>query len=155
MTERKPADLVVRALEVEPFAMPGDEQTYLSQCLIDGESVGSQDLNVNRGTLKAGRKLKGGSHPLGSDECYYVLHGRAKLALGGDPQTGEGAEVIEVGPETAIFIPGGTYHALDNPYDEDLVILTLWPRLPRPGDNGVYDARLVAWGTSFRKRPAG
>jgi len=154
MTERRPADLVVRALEVEEFAMPGEEQVYLSQCLIDGTSVGSKDLNVNRGTLKAGQKLKGGSHPVGSDECYYVLHGRARLALGGDPQTGEGAEVIEIGPETAIFIPGGTYHALDNPYDEDLVILTLWPRLPKPGDNGVYDARIAAWGTSFRKRPS-
>lgn len=152
MSERKQADLVVRALEVEEFAMPGDEHVYRSQCLIDGESVGSKDLNVNRGTLKAGQKLKGDSHPAGSDECYYVLHGRAKLALGGDPHTGEGAEVIDVEPETAIFIPGGTYHALDNPYDEDLVILTLWPRLPRPGDNGIYDARLKAWGTSFRKR---
>jgi oxalate decarboxylase/phosphoglucose isomerase-like protein (cupin superfamily) len=156
MNTRKPADLVVRALEVEEFAMPGDEHVYLSQCLIDGESVGSTDLNVNRGTLKAGQKLKGGSHPVGSDECYFVLHGRARLALGGDPKTGEGAEIIDIEPETAIFIPGGTYHALDNPYDEDLVILTLWPRLPRPGDNGVYDARIEAWGTSFRKRaPAG
>jgi oxalate decarboxylase/phosphoglucose isomerase-like protein (cupin superfamily) len=157
-TTRRPQDLVVRALEVEEFATPGDENVYLSQCIIDGESVGSTDLNVNRGTLKAGRKLKGGSHPIGSDECYYVLHGRAKLALGGDPKTGEGAAVFDVEPETAIFIPGGTYHALDNPYGEDLVILTLWPRLPKPGDNGVYDARLKAWGTSFRKKtpaPAG
>ena len=152
MNKRSPQDLVVRALEVEEFAVPWEEHVYLSQCLIDAESVGSTDLNVNRGTLKAGQKLKGGSHPVGSDECYYVLHGRAKLALGGHPQTGEGAEIIDVEPETAIFIPGGTYHALDNPYDEDLVILTLWPRLPKPGDNGVYDARIKAWGTSFRKR---
>src|SRR5262249_10323876 len=146
-------DLVVRADEVEPFVLPGTEGVYESQGLIDAESVGSRDLNVNRGTLKAGQKLDGGSHPVGSDECYYVLHGRARLALGGDPQTGEGAEVREIGPETAIFIPGGTYHALDNPYDEDLVILTLWPRLPRPGDNHIYDERRRLWGTSFRKQP--
>jgi oxalate decarboxylase/phosphoglucose isomerase-like protein (cupin superfamily) len=152
MAER---DLIVRADEVEYFAMPGDEDVYLSQCLIDGESVGSTDLNVNRGTLKAGQRLKGGSHPPGKDECYYVLHGRARLALGGDPQTGEGAEIREIGPETAIFIPGGTYHALDNPYDEDLVILTIWPSLPQPADNAIYDARRRAWGTSFRKRTPG
>lgn len=142
--------LIVRADEVEVFTIPETEGIYESQCLIDRESVGSEDLNVNRGTVKAGQRLHGGSHPTGSDECYYVLRGRARLALGGDAETGEGAEVHEIGPDTAIFIPGGTYHALDNPYAEDLVILTLWPHHPKPGDNGIYDARIAAWGTSFR-----
>jgi mannose-6-phosphate isomerase-like protein (cupin superfamily) len=145
-------NLIVRADEVEVFTTPGTEGIYESQCLIDRESVGSEDLNVNRGTVKAGQRLAGGSHPKDADECYYVLRGRARLALGGDPETGAGAEVHEVGPDTAVFIPGGTYHALDNPYGEDLVILTLWPRHPKPGDNGIYDARIAAWGTSFRLR---
>ncbi len=144
--------LIVRADEVDVFVTPETEGIYESQCLIDRESVGSEDLNVNRGTVKAGKRLHGGSHPKGADECYYVLRGRARLALGGDPETGEGAEVHEIGPDTAIVIPGGTYHALDNPYDEDLVILTLWPHYPKPGDNGLYDARIAAWGTSFRLR---
>lgn len=145
-------DLVVRADEVEPFVLPGDEGIYESQCLIDGDSVGSRDLNVNRFTLKPGKRLHGAAHPAGSDECYYVLRGRGRLALGGDPRTGEGAEVCDIAPDTAIFIPGGTFHALDNPSDEDLVILTIWPRLPAPGANAIYDARRQAWGTSFRKR---
>jgi mannose-6-phosphate isomerase-like protein (cupin superfamily) len=144
--------LIVRADDVEVFTTPSTEGVYESQCLIDRESVGSEDLNVNRGTVKAGKRLAGGSHPKGSDECYYVLRGRARLALGGDPETGQGAEVHEIGPDTAVFIPGGTYHALDNPYGEDLVILTLWPHHPKPGDNGIYDARVAAWGTSFRLR---
>lgn len=148
-------ELIVRADEVEPFVTPETEGVYESQCLIDRISVGSADLNVNRGTLKAGQRLAGGSHPVGKDECYYVLRGRSKLALGGDPESGEGATVHEIGPDAAIFIPGGTFHALDNPYDEDLVILTLWPRQPEPGDNGLYDARLAAWGTSFRKKSSG
>lgn len=147
-------ELIVRAGEIESFEMPGSQGIYESQCLIDKDGVGSTALNVNRGTLKAGQKLKGGSHPVGNDECYYVLSGQAKLALGGDPETGAGAEVHDIGPDTAIYIPGGTYHALDNPHDEDLVILTMWPRLPEPGANGVYDARRQAWGTSFRKRAA-
>ncbi len=144
--------LIVRADEVEVFVTPETAGVYESQCLIDRESVGSEDLNVNRGTVKAGQRLHGGSHPKGADECYYVLRGRARLALGGDPGTGEGAEVHEIGPDTAVFIPGGTWHALDNPYDEDLVILTLWPHHPKPGDNGIYDARIAAWGTSFRRK---
>ena len=142
--------LIVRADEVDVFVTPDTEGIYESQCLIDRESVGSEFLNVNRGTVKAGKRLAGGSHPKGADECYYVLRGRARLALGGDPDTGAGAVIHEIGPDTAVFIPGGTWHALDNPYDEDLVILTLWPHHPKPGDNGLYDARIAAWGTSFR-----
>jgi len=145
-------DLIVRADEVEPFVLPGDEGIYESQCLIDRDGVNSRDLNVNRFTLKAGKRLHGASHPVGSDECYYVLRGKGRLALGGDPRTGEGGQVHDVGPDTAIFIPGGTFHALDNPYGEDLVILTIWPRPPAPGANAIYDERRRAWGTSFRKR---
>ncbi len=145
------SDLVVRAKEVEPFIAPGMEGIYESQNLIDRESVGSRSLNVNRGVLKAGQRLEGGSHPSEYDECYYIVSGRAKLALGGDPETGVGSETVDVEPETLVFIPGGTFHALDNPYGEDLVILTLWPRHPEPGANGLYDARKAAWGTSFRK----
>jgi mannose-6-phosphate isomerase-like protein (cupin superfamily) len=132
--------------------MPGAEDTYLSRCMVDKEGAQSERLQVNHCTLKAGKKLEGGSHAKGYDECYFVLHGRAKLALGGDPQSGEGSTVYEIGPETAIFIPGGTFHALSNPFAEDLVFLTLWPKLPAPGVNPIYDARLQAWGTSFRTR---
>ena len=145
-------ELVVHADEVEVFVTPGSVGIYESQCLIDRDGVGSESLNVNRGTLKAGRKLGGGSHPVGADECYYVLRGRAKLLLGGDPKTGEGGRHYEIGPDTAVFIPGGTFHALDNPYDEDLVILAIWPQHPRPGDSGMFEARIEAWGTSFRRK---
>jgi mannose-6-phosphate isomerase-like protein (cupin superfamily) len=145
-------DLIVRADEVDSFTLPGDEGVYESQCLIDREGVRSESLNVNRFTLKAGRTLKGTSHPVGSDECYYVLRGRARLAIGGDPKTGAGARVEEVDRDTAIFIPGGTFHAIENPYDEDFVILTIWPQPPAPGANHIYDARRRAWGTSFRKK---
>ncbi|MCL4465338.1 MAG: cupin domain-containing protein [Chloroflexi bacterium] len=145
-------DLIVRVEELETFTTPKTEGVYESQSIIDRNIVGSQDLNVNRGVLKVGQRLHGGSHPVGSDECYYVLRGKARLALGGDYETGDGAKVHEIGPDTAIFIPGGTFHALDNPYDEDLVILTIWPHHPKPGDNSIYDERIAAWGTSFRKK---
>jgi mannose-6-phosphate isomerase-like protein (cupin superfamily) len=111
---------------------------------------------MNHGTVKAGRSLKGGCHPAGCNEGYYALRGRALLTLGGDPETGAGGTTYEIGPDTAIYIPGGTFHKLDNPYDEDFELLTMWPQIPPPGANGVYDQRRKAWGTDFRKKaPAG
>lgn len=145
------SDLIVRADEIEGFTLPGDEAVYASQCLIDSEGVGSTNLAVNRFTLHAGRKLSGAAHPTGSDECYYVLKGRGTLYIGGDEQ-GQGCEAYEVEPNTAIFIPGGTYHRLENDSDEDIVILTIWPRLPEPGANHIYDERKRVWGTAFKKK---
>jgi quercetin dioxygenase-like cupin family protein len=152
MPEPDLTHLIVHADEIEPFSLPGNAGIYHSQCLIDRDGVGSENLNINRFTLKAGQTLRGTSHPPGNDECYYVLRGRARLTFGGDPATGAGSTTHELGPDTAIFIPGGTFHGLENPYDEDFVILTIWPRLPVPGANAIYDARKRAWGTSFRKK---
>ena len=148
MAER---ELIVHADDIEWFVPQGAEGIYASQCLIEPDGVGSQRLMVHRSTVKAGQKLGGGSHPAGYDECYYILSGRARVALGGDPTTGEGSTVSEIGPDTTVFIPGGTFHALNNVYAEDLIFLTLWPRIA-PGANDVYDARIAAWGTSFRKK---
>jgi mannose-6-phosphate isomerase-like protein (cupin superfamily) len=150
MTER---ELIVHAEEIEWFVPKGAEGIYASQCLIEPDGVGSERLMVHRSTVKAGQKLGGGSHPEGYDECYYILSGRARVALGGDPKTGEGSTTSEIGPDSSVFIPGGTFHALNNPYAEDLIFLTLWPKIA-PGANDVYDARREAWGTSFRKKAA-
>ena len=143
---------VLQADQVAPFAPAELEGTYASQCVIDKEGAGSERLQLNRCTLRGGKRLAGGSHDEGYDECYYVLSGRAQLALGGDPGTGAGADTYELGPESVVFIPGGTFHALSNPYDEDLLFLTIWPRYPGPGVNPLYDQRIEAWGTSFRMR---
>ena len=146
-------DLIVQADDIEAYSLPGDEAVYHSQCLIDRDGVRSTTLSMNRFTLKAGQHLHGLAHPIGADECYYVIRGRARLTMGGDPKTGEGAEVQEIGPDTAIFIPGGTFHAIQNLSEtEEFVILTIWPRLPEPGSNPIYDGRRKAWGTSFRRK---
>jgi mannose-6-phosphate isomerase-like protein (cupin superfamily) len=86
------------------------------------------------------------------DEAYYVLRGHAKLHIA--PEIGSSErEIHEVGPDTAVFIPAGTFHRLDNTEGtEDLVLLTFWDNPPAPGSNGIHDARLKAWGTTFRLR---
>ena len=143
--------LVVHAPDVEPFSIPGDEDVYESQVVVCPDGVGSRDLEVNRFILKAGRRLPGHVHQ-DDDELYYVLHGRATLTIGGRADDGTGGIDFEVGPESVAFIPAGTFHRLDNSHAEDLVLLTIWPRTPTPGNNPIWDARLAAWGTSFRTR---
>jgi len=143
--------LVVYAPDVEPFSIPGDEDTYASQAVICPDGVGSQELEINRFTLKAGKRLAGHVHR-DNDETYYVLTGHARLTLGGRPADGVGGQDFDVGPESVAFIPAGTFHRLDNTGDQDLVLLTIWPRTPTPGNNPVWDGRLEAWGTSFRVR---
>jgi mannose-6-phosphate isomerase-like protein (cupin superfamily) len=143
-------ELVVRPQEVAPFAAPGEEGSYESRCLISPESVGSTDLEISHFTLKAG--VGGGEfdiHP-GRDECYYILRGKAKVTLGGEVE--DGGKEYEIGPDTAVFIPGGTLHRLDNrDSSEDLVLIAMWPKEPGPGVNYIYDARKRLWGTTFRK----
>jgi mannose-6-phosphate isomerase-like protein (cupin superfamily) len=145
--------LVVYAPGVEPFSMPGDEDTYESQAVICPDGVGSRDLEINRFTLKAGKRLAGHVH-WDNDETYYLLAGHACLTLGGRPEDGEGGQDFEVGPESVAFIPAGTFHRLDNTGGEDLILLTIWPRTPTPGNNPIWDGRLEAWGTTFRMREA-
>jgi mannose-6-phosphate isomerase-like protein (cupin superfamily) len=112
--------------------------------LVDQESVGSKRLTVNHFTLKPGKSTGAGSHPEPYDELYYVLHGHARLRLGDPPET------FDIEPGTVAFIPAGTSHALDNTGTEDLEILTVMPEQLVQGANPLYDARLQAWGTSFR-----
>ena len=65
---------------------------------------------------------------------------------------GDGEESYEVGPDTAIFIPGDTLHKITNTGMEDLEFLTIWPITPaEEGVNGVFDERKRLWGTNFRK----
>ena len=143
---------VIDAEEVMPYSLPGGEDTYASQCIIDLEGARSEYLQLNRSRLMAGKSLGGGTHAPDHDECYYVLSGRGRLLVGGDPDTLAGSTVIELRPDSVVFIPGGVFHAVQNPYDADFVFLTIWPNRPRPGDNGIYDGRLRDWGTAFRLR---
>jgi mannose-6-phosphate isomerase-like protein (cupin superfamily) len=99
--------------------------------------------------LRPRSALGGSAHP-NHDEVYYILRGRGTLDLGGDPQTGHGAETYLVEEGSVVYIPADTFHALRNDSDHDLVILTIWPQPIRPGDNGLHDGRLKEWGTAFR-----
>jgi mannose-6-phosphate isomerase-like protein (cupin superfamily) len=138
--------LVVDARKVVGYSPPGDADKYQSRMLIDGESVGSQNLVLNHFTLLPGQKTYPGSHPSPYEEVYYILRGKAILTLGGADGT-----QYDVGPDTAAYIPCAMEHQIENIGEEPLEMLTMMPFHLEPGANGLYDERLREWGTSFRQ----
>jgi mannose-6-phosphate isomerase-like protein (cupin superfamily) len=135
---------VVPAAKVMPFSPPGLEDVFSSKMLIDQDNSGSDRLQVNHCVLKGGGRMPGAAHKAPYDEIYYVLKGDAVLRMDDVD--------YEIGQDTVIFIPGGTFHALSNKSEtEDFVLLTIWPGQPEPGVNEVYDMRKEAWGTTFRE----
>ena len=141
-----PKRRIVKVSEVMGFSPAQSQGAYISRLLIEEEGVGSTRLNLVHATLKPG-KAPGdfAAHPAPYDEAYYILRGRGLMEFGA------GEEAYEVGPDTAIFIPGGTPHKITNIGAQDLEFLTIWPIAPaEEGINGVHDERKRAWGTTFR-----
>jgi mannose-6-phosphate isomerase-like protein (cupin superfamily) len=134
MDKLKP--LIVAVDRVKPLPMGN---AYDSRMILDHVITGRDGvIQVNHGTVKPRSALGGSAHE--KDEIYYILSGRGKLRLDD--------EVVEIGPDQVIFIPGGVFHALDNTgSDEDLKILTFWQDFR---DNEAYQERLERWGKSFK-----
>jgi mannose-6-phosphate isomerase-like protein (cupin superfamily) len=142
--------LVLRADDIEPFSLP-DDHGYLSQHILGRESAGVHDTLLNRGTVRARYALGGGNHP-DNDEVYVAVSGRSWVDLGGEPSSGAGCETYLLEPGMVVVVPAGTFHRLHNEWDEDFVLLSIWPHPAAPGANGIHDERLKAWGTGFRLR---
>jgi mannose-6-phosphate isomerase-like protein (cupin superfamily) len=136
---------VVKVKELQGFSMEGQDDTYISRNVLDPENCQTKTIQMNHGIVKAGKKLPGGSHPCPHDEIYYITKGNAQLKIGDD--------MIDIGPDTAVYIPAGTFHQLDNSKGkEDLELLTIWVLPIKKGANPLYDARKEAWGgSSFKK----
>jgi len=137
---------LVKAADVMGFSPEKSKGAYASRLLIESEGVGSQKLMLVHVTMKAGTMSgRGHVHPVPYDEAYYILRGQALMEFD------EGREAYQIGPDTAVFIPGGTWHRIRNTGSEDLVFLAIWPQMPtEEGINDVSDQRKRAWGTTFR-----
>lgn len=127
---------VVNVSKVMPLSFG---ESYDSRMILDHVITGRDNvIQINHGTVKPGFALDGAAHE--EDEIYYILSGHGKLRLDD--------EIIDVYPNQVVFIPAGVFHALDNRgADEDLTILTFWRDYRF---NDAYEARMKAWGTSFR-----
>lgn len=119
------------------------DETYSSKMLIDHTNSLTKNVQINMGIIAPGAKHSDHSHGQEYDEVYLIQRGRALVRLDGVEHE------LEAGD--AVFIPGGAMHAIANRSDsEELVIFTVWPRLPEPGANPVYDQRLREWGKSYK-----
>ncbi len=143
-----PKQPVIRAKDVASFVPTDGEGKFESRLLVDGQSVGSQNLVVNHFTLKPGQKTYCGHHPSPFEEVYYILRGRGILTLGTKAK-----RHYRVEPDTVAYIAPMEDHQIENIGLEDLEMLTIMPRHPVPGVNSVYDERVVRWGTSFKLKP--
>ena len=128
---------VVEVKKVMPFTLGPD---YDSRMILDHTVTGREGvIQMNHGTVKKGYALGGGVHE--ADEIYYILSGNGKCQLDDD--------IIDVHGDMVIFIPAGTYHALDNSQGtEDMTILTFWKNHK---DNESYEKRVEAWGVAYRE----
>lgn len=126
---------IINSWEVKPFVL---DASYSSKMLLDDSVAGRQTIHINEGTLKGNANTGGGKHEV--DEIYYVVEGEAVLHL--DDET------FDIKPGSLVFIPAGTFHALDNKSGtEDFVLLTFWQRAE---DNEVWQIRKKAWGKTFK-----
>jgi len=145
VTDRRP-HFVVQSRQVEPFWLPEDDGITETQLLVDHISAGSENLILNRLVLRAGCRTAGGTIR-SCDVAYYVLSGGGHLLLDRDPPTPGSPRLFALEPDTAVFLPAGTYHRLRSSPDLDLVLLTIWPRRPPPAEEPrIYQARRAAWG---------
>lgn len=128
----------VRADEVVEFVPSGLEETYTSKLLLDTEICDEQlKVQVNQGTLKAGKSLPGSVHD--APEIYYILQGECKLTVG--------EEEFMVSSNDVVYIPKDTFHKLDNSEgNADVILITLWS-LPMEGKgNEMNQVRKREWG---------
>ena len=93
---------IVKVNKVMPYSF-GKE--YDSRMILDSTVTGREGvIQMNHGTVKKGCKLGGGVHE--ADEIYYILSGNGEIKLDD--------KVYPVAADEVIFIPAGTFHALDN-----------------------------------------
>ncbi|GBF75694.1 hypothetical protein PA598K_04116 [Paenibacillus sp. 598K] len=131
---------VVRAAAVKTLVV---DETYSSKMLIDDTNSATRNVQLNMGIVAPGAKHPDHHHDEAYDEAYLIHRGRAMVRLDGVEHEVEAGDVV--------FIPGGSMHAIANLSEtEELVIFTVWSRLPEPGANSVYDLRLQQWGRSYR-----
>jgi mannose-6-phosphate isomerase-like protein (cupin superfamily) len=129
--------VLINPENVKPYIC---DETYSSKLLTGDELTGSPLININEGTLKAGCRTSGDAHE--ETEIYYIVRceeGCSSVWL-------DDEEVL-CKPHDLIVIPPHVFHWIDNTKSsKPFVLMTFWPRQEQ---NGVYHARLAAWGKSM------
>jgi quercetin dioxygenase-like cupin family protein len=108
------------ALEsVEPIELPGGSW---SRMLVTGERVGGNASSIGFSVFKPGSASGSVAHE--TEEVAYVVSGTGRL------DTDDGEVRFEAGD--ALHIPAGTWHAVVNDSDDDVVMVFGFPHPDYP-----------------------
>jgi mannose-6-phosphate isomerase-like protein (cupin superfamily) len=119
---------------------------YTSRMVLDRLMSASELLQLNLGLVTPGMGLKGGVHRPPYDEGYVILKGDGILNMACEDGTDRNA----MHPGDMAFIPGGTFHRIENTNpDHPIVLMTIWADHPEEGVNGNYDNRIKEWGRTY------
>jgi quercetin dioxygenase-like cupin family protein len=95
------------------------------EILVEPGTAGTTAFTMGVQHMPPGGQVPLHRHP--EEEILFVYSGRARITVAGVTH--------EVGPETAVFIPGDTYHSIENVGTEELrMTFTLSP----PGYEKVF-----------------
>ena len=105
---------VVALADVEPIELP---QGSWSRMLVTDERVGGNAASLGYSVFTPGTALAPVKHE--TEEVAYVVSGSGELRLEG--------EAVQFGGGDALHIPGGTWHAVVNTGEEDVVMVFGFP----------------------------
>lgn len=112
--------LVATADDVQPITDKGG----VIHVIISPKTVGAQNLILGTATVPVGVTISMHVHDYG-EECFYVLRGHGRVQL-------ENAQQVEFHPGSAVRIPQGVTHAIENMSDEEiLVVFATAPLAPK------------------------
>jgi len=83
--------------------------------MFNPETAGTQHLTFSMGYFAPGEGLKLHIHPE-SEEVYYVVRGEGIVHLGDEKDS------LPIDPDTAIYIPPGQIHGVENTGEDRLII---------------------------------
>jgi mannose-6-phosphate isomerase-like protein (cupin superfamily) len=90
--------------------MIGTDHRRPVEILVEPGTTGARTLMMGAQTLPPGGEIPFHQHV--QEEILFVYAGRARITVGGVPH--------DVGPETAVFVPGGTPHRIESTGPGDL-----------------------------------
>ena len=105
--------------DVEPIELPGGSW---SRMVLTGSTAGGASSSLGYSVFTPGTELAPVRHE--TEELAYVVRGHGELRLDGD--------VTEFGPDDALHIPAGVWHAVANTGDEDVVMVFGFPHPDYP-----------------------
>ncbi|HUK45040.1 MAG TPA: cupin domain-containing protein [Gaiellaceae bacterium] len=104
---------------VDPIDLP---QGSWSRMLVTDKQVTGNRASLGYSVFTPGTALTPVKHE--TEEVAYVVAGRGELRLDDDP--------VEFGPNDALYIPAGVWHAVVNTGDEDVIMVFGFPHPDYP-----------------------